>query len=156
MTRTLALCLVATLHLWPLLQTDPRACLVARLSTDSAKVHAIQCAQDFIARNGYTAKPPTVDSASMAHESIVFTTSVADELRDRRNSLEEHAVGVCSGSRGDSTGFTVVFRTRSHSGGARAVTMDAQFQELRVEHVDFRLDVVMNRRYGCEPLSEHR
>jgi hypothetical protein len=152
MTLTLALYAAAS---WLLLgQAEPRACRVARLPTEPAKVQAIRCAEEFIARNGYTSKAPTVDSASMAHESIVFAASPAEELRARRNSLEDHAIGVCASAPRDSSGFTVVFRSKGHLGAARAVTMNAHFQELRVEHQDFRLEVVKNHQYGCEPVPD--
>ena len=156
MTLALILHLVTTWFLvGPQAQTDPRACLAPRVPTDPAKVYAIRCAEEFIGRNGYTARPPTVDSASMAHESIVFAASPAEELHGRSNSLEEHAVGICAGAPGDSTGFTVVFRAKGQL-GARAVTMNAHFQALRVQHKAFRLEVIKNHQYGCAPVSVAR
>jgi hypothetical protein len=132
-------------------QNDPRACLVPRPAGETASTHAVKCAEEFIRRNGYTGLAPTVDSLTMAHEGIVFEPTIAQELQGRRNSLEDHATGLCPGSPRDSSGFTIVFRSPKVSGSARAVTMDRQFGGLRVEHQAFILDVVTKRKYGCRP-----
>ena len=132
-------------------QNDPRACMVPRSAGETAGTHAVRCAEEFVERNGYTGRAPTVDSATMAHEGIVFEPTIAEELRSRRNSLEDHATGLCPGSPRDSSGFTVVFRFRKDPSSARAVTMDRLFGSLRVEHQGFILDVVTKQKYGCRP-----
>jgi hypothetical protein len=132
-------------------QADRYACRVQFEEGEPPQRRAIRCAEEFITRNGYTDRAPTVDSAQIAHEPIEFGTDLRTELQQRHSTLEERAFGVCSGSPRDSTGFTVVFRYRTNSGAARAVTMDSLFARLRVEHQDFLPSAVAQRKYGCVP-----
>jgi hypothetical protein len=130
---------------------NPRTdCQVPRVASESPRTHAQRCAEDFIRRNGYTAAAPTVTERTIAYETITIAGSWREVLAFRRNSLRPSALGVCSGSRRDSLGFTVVFRYRDTAiGDARAVTMNRTFNALRVEHEDFSVAVVDSARLGC-------
>src|SRR5438876_1149184 len=44
-------------------QNDPRACMVPRFAGETAGTYAVKCAEEFVERNGYTGRAPTVDSA---------------------------------------------------------------------------------------------
>ena len=109
------------------------------------EAQAIEAAENFIARNGYTDLPP--DKEKLAHESIEWGSNVDDMLRSRHNTLESKAYGVSLGRKGGSSGWTVIFgykkptyRQMRESG--RAVTMDVNGSNIRLEHVDFILKKV--------------
>lgn len=129
------------------LPADPRACAVP-MTAPTPEAQAVACAEEFIARNGYTDAEP--DTARLATESIEWG-SVEETLKRRRGSLESRAAGIC----GDATGYdhTIVFRYRSSQTGARAVTMTRHFDGLRMQHVDFILANVTAPRHGCRPLD---
>jgi hypothetical protein len=117
-------------------------------------------AEEFIARNGYTDVDP--DRDNLSYEAVEFANGIDKMLEERRNTLESRAYGVRYGGRmGTNGGWTVVFRYKK-SGvdtpkakvkglgvdwslfekSGRAVTMDADFGNLRVEHKGFWLDKV--------------
>jgi hypothetical protein len=132
--------------------SDLRTCATIRESLPSAADTAISCAEEFIARNGYTDLRPAADTSRVAFESIDFAAGIAEVLRERHNSLERHAFGVCEilplSAETKVGGFVVAFRSRDTS-YARWVTMSDRYSDLRVQHVDFdtaALDSVPCRR----------
>jgi hypothetical protein len=103
---------------------------------------AIKVGEKFIARNGYTDLPP--DKENLALESIEWESNVDVMLRSRHNSLESKAYGVSTGRRGNPSGWTVGFKYKSPSDrqtreNGRAVTMELDGSDIRVEHVDLIL-----------------
>lgn len=126
---------------------DPRACAVP-MTEQTPEAQAVACAEEFIARNGYTDAEP--DTARLATESIEWGPA-EETLKRRRGSLESPAAGVCADSAGYP--YTVVFRHRSSQTSARAVTMTVRFDEMRVQHREFILANVAERRFGCRPLD---
>jgi len=99
---------------------------------------AVALAEQFIAQNGYTDLPP--DKTKLAYETIEWERDADRMLQQRHDTLERHAYGVLRGRKGGEPGWTVVFCYKAHCGSAgRAVTMNLDGSEPRVEHVDFRL-----------------
>ena len=110
---------------------------------------AVRLAEEFVARNGYTDLPP--DRASLSYETIEWESDAEEMLRLRHDSLERKAYGIYYAGRGRGNGWTIVFRPSSRHGHGkmvldgktvewgRAVTMDKDFEHLRVEHKDFPL-----------------
>lgn len=131
---------------------DPRACRVAREAGDDDVAYAVRCAEEFVRRNGYTTAPADPDTTLHAAESIERRQSAGERAADRAGMLEARAMGMCEGE-GDRR-FTVVFAFRGGSGPhARAVTMSAAFDALRVQHRSFIRASVTERRHGCRPLD---
>ena len=98
---------------------------------------AVALAEQFIAQNGYTDLPP--DKTKLSYETIEWESNVSRMLQERHNTLERHAYGVRRGRKGG-PGWTVAFRYKGHAGATgRAVTMNLDGSEPRVEHVDFIL-----------------
>ncbi len=103
---------------------------------------AIALAERFIAENGYTDLPP--DKTKLSYETIEWESNVDKMLEQRHDTLERRAYGVLSGRKGDAAGWTVVFRykhprDRQTRSNGRAVTMNLDGSQPRVEHVDFIL-----------------
>ncbi len=106
------------------------------------KTEAIIFAERFIAVNGYTDRAP--DKSLLAYETIEWESNVDKMLKVRHDTLEQKAYGIVSGRRGGAAGWTVVFRYKHRSDRwmrriGRAVTMNPDGAEMRVEHVDFIL-----------------
>ena len=103
---------------------------------------AVALAEQFIAQNGYTDLPP--DKTKLSHETIEWESNTDKMLEQRHDTLERRAYGVRAGRKGREPGWTVVFRYK-HPGGrlmrsnGRAVTINIDGSEPRVEHVDFIL-----------------
>lgn len=103
---------------------------------------AIRLAEQFIAQNGYTDLPP--DRSKLAYETIEWESNIDEMLKVRRDTLERKAYGIVRGRKGGAAGWTVVFRYKHPSSrqmrrNGRAVTMNLDGSEMRVEHVDFIL-----------------
>jgi hypothetical protein len=103
---------------------------------------AVRLAEEFVARNGYTDLPP--DRDNLSYESIEWEGNIDEMLRFRRDSLERKAYGIRYNGRMGRSGWTVVFKHKRGDGTGsgkvgRAVTMDGDFGNLRVEHKDFFL-----------------
>jgi hypothetical protein len=130
-----------------------RHCTLQREPNESADQYAIRCAERFLVEQGYTNSSPTADTNRIVPEGIEWSVSKVEWLAGRRGSLDPQASGVCVGSAHPR--YSVVFR-RSHGGGARGVTLDAAFGSLRVQHEDFRFEVLKTRQYGCRPLPARR
>ena len=106
---------------------------------------AVRLAEEFIARNGYTDAPH--DRHSLSYESIEWTDNLEELLKLRHDSLERKAYGIFYSGRSGGKGWTVVFRHKERYGNhydktGRAVTMDGNFENLRVEHKSFFLGKV--------------
>jgi len=106
------------------------------------QAEAVALAEQFVAQNGYTDLPP--DKTKLSYETIEWETNVDRMLQGRHDTLERRAYGIVSGRKGSSRGRTVVFRyrhpidRRARSTG-RAVTMNLDGSQARLEHVDFIL-----------------
>jgi hypothetical protein len=101
---------------------------------------AVRLAEEFVARNGYTDLP--ADRENLSSESVEWESNVDEILRLRHDSLERRAYGLRYSGKMGRPGWTVVFRYKERSWAAngragRAVTMDENFGNIRVEHKDF-------------------
>lgn len=106
----------------------PTACTLRFPETPEDK--AVRLAVEFVAHSGYTASAGNMDGLRL----------------DRYDVLEPQAYGFTFGQNGK-TGYTVVFRYTNGMGDyskrvGRAVTMDADFHNLRIGHKDFFLKAV--------------
>jgi len=102
------------------------------------QAEAVAFAEQFIAQNGYSDLPP--DKTKLSCETIEWEGNVDRMLQERHDTLERHAYGVRRGRKGGDPGWTVVFRYKGHAGATgRAVTMNLDGSEPRVEHIDFFL-----------------
>ena len=132
--------------------TDRRKCAIIPRSLASATDTAVWCAEEFIARNGYTTQPAAADTALIAFESIEADSSIASMLRARHNSLAPQAMGVCSSERSPggapAGGYIVAFRAYDGT-YARAVIMSAAYSNLRVQHTDFDTTALDSPRFSC-------
>ncbi len=109
-----------------------RTCLLARRPDQSPQSFARGCAEDFIARNGYTLAPPAADSGLWASEGIEEDSTWTGVLRRRHNSLQPHAAVVGC----DSAGCGASFRSASQPSPCveRMVTMTHSFKGMRMQH----------------------
>jgi hypothetical protein len=127
-----------------------RRCGPARYAGEASDLYAVRCAEHFVAQQGYTDLAPVADMSAIVPEGIEWGASKLDWLAVRRGTLDRRAAGVCVDTVGKR--FTVVFRSASGR-SARAVTMDATFGSLRVQHQDFRFEVVEAEQYGCRQVG---
>lgn len=101
---------------------------------------AIAAAEKFIVDNGYTDLPPLQDETQISYEPIERKSAPGEILQTRHNTLERKAYSIGKGRKGSKLGWTVGFR---YKGGddksGRAVTMDLDGGNIRVEHVDLFL-----------------
>ncbi len=109
-----------------------RAC-AAGASSEAASEAARRCAEEFVARNGYTLASPASDTLLLVVESIEREASWADRLAERRGTLLTPAISSdCT-----DLGCTVIFDFAPPAQCAgRAVTMTAQFTQMQVQHRD--------------------
>jgi hypothetical protein len=113
--------------------------------TDAAGLtesQAVEFAEKFIARNGYTDLPP--DKENLAHESIEWESNTDEMLKKRHDTLERKAFGVVRHGKGSAAGWTVVFKYKNPSDrqmrqDGRAIAMNPNGSNARVEHKDFIL-----------------
>jgi hypothetical protein len=123
---------------------------------------AVECAEAFIVRNGYTETPAVADTTQLAFESLEFARTIAELREKRRGMLESRAYGVCAGPSAWG-GFAVVFRYAPGAFGGRlavdgatvgrVVTMDTTLAHLRVQHQDVYLAAVEKPNDGCRLLD---
>ena len=104
---------------------------------EKSEAKAVRLAEEFIVQNGYTNLPPLKDTLS--YESVEMAANTDEMLKWRHDTLERKAYGLISSGRMGKDGWTVVFRashprTKEDNVLGRAVTMDAKFSNLRVEH----------------------
>jgi hypothetical protein len=131
----------------------------------SAPDTAVWCAEQFVARNGYTDRPAVADTSLLASESFELSSSAAEMLRMRDNTLEPQAVGLCAPSpseaRAPTNGYIIAFRYRDTAGTMRGVTMSDRFTNLRMQHQDLNPAVLDSAHYGCRrrvlkiPIRQH-
>jgi hypothetical protein len=103
---------------------------------------AIRLAEQFVAQNGYT--DLRADKSKLTYETIEWESNIDAMLRQRHDTLERKAYGIVHGRKGGTPGWTVVFRYSHPSSkqarrNGRAVTMNLDGSNPRVEHVDFIL-----------------
>ena len=105
-----------------------------------SRQQAVHAAERFIVENGYTNLPPMSDTSKLTFESIERYSDPKEILELRRNSLERKAYGFVGTGKGKS-GWTIVFRYKNlrNSKTGRAVTMDLDGRNKRVQHVDLIL-----------------
>lgn len=131
--------------------------------TELPEAKAIRIAEEFVAQNGYTNLP--VDKDKIVYETVEFGNNLDELLKFRANTLEHKAYGIlykATGTKMGEKGWTVVFQsinvsddyyksisrqsgkqvTRENHPIGRAVTMDANFQNLLMEHKTFPLQNV--------------
>jgi hypothetical protein len=101
---------------------------------------AVAIAEKFIAENGYT-KIPVADKSKIAFESLEGESDVDAILKSRYNTLQEKAYGIRRDRKADNKGWTVIFRytDKKQQKNGRAVTMNLDGTNLRVEHQDIFL-----------------
>lgn len=109
---------------------------------------AVLAAQSFITLEGYTGGG--VDNNSIAIDCVERANDTEESFWSKYDTLEEVAYGISHVGRAGGRGWTVVFRYTGRTGNARlktgrAVTMDENFRNLRVEHSDFFLNKVEKR-----------
>ncbi len=112
------------------------------------EAQAIRFAEQFIAQNGYTDLPP--DKTKLTYETIEWESNIRETLKYRHDTLERKAYGVVRGRKAGSAGWTVVFRFKhpadlEERSLGRAVTMNLDGRDARVEHVDFILRYARRR-----------
>ncbi len=130
---------------------------------ESQEAKAVRVAEEFVARNGYT--DLSADKSRITYETVEFDGSLDEILKMRADTLERKAYGIlykATGTKMGEKGWTVIFRakgvsdnyyksvsqaagrkiTRENYPIGRAVTMDANFENLLVEHKDFPLQNV--------------
>ncbi len=97
---------------------------------------AIQAAERFIADNGYTDLPPLKDPRQLTYESIEWESNAEKMLQQRHDTLERKAYSISPRSKGGA-GWTVGFRYKNgDTRTGRAVTMNSDGGNIRVEHQD--------------------
>ncbi|MDQ4121135.1 MAG: hypothetical protein M3209_06790 [Acidobacteriota bacterium] len=147
-------------------QTPSETKVVSKTETpieESPEAKAVRIAEEFVAQNGYTDLP--ADRNKITYETVEFAPNLDELLKMRANTLERKAYGIlykATGTKIKEKGWTVVFReknvsddyyksiaqatgkkiTRENYQIGRAVTMDANFQNLLVEHKVFPLQNV--------------
>jgi hypothetical protein len=118
-----------------------------RTEAETDEEKAVRLAEEFIKRNGYTGAP--ADKEQLTLESIEWESDTDRMLAARKNTLEATAYGVSPGGKGTGKGWTVVFRhqfsqvdKKQNLKTGRAVTMDENFENLKMQHVEFFLNKV--------------
>jgi hypothetical protein len=118
--------------------------LISKGAAKTSKIteeEAVKIAEKFIEANGYTSSRPAPDKAKITLESIEWSSDIKEILESRYNTLQPKAYGILKGARDKKEGFTVIFRLTDDSikDVGRAVTMDSNGKNLRVEHKDIFL-----------------
>jgi hypothetical protein len=110
-----------------------RRCAFSRRDKESASAFRTRCAEDFVARNGYTSGPPTSDSTLWATESIEFASSWQQLFQQRRNTLLPKADGAAGC---DDNGCAATFRYADPAMKCiwRVVTMSRTGLGMRMQH----------------------
>ena len=105
-----------------------------------SRQQAVRAAEKFIIENGYTNLPPMSDTSKLTLESIEWTSDRKRILKQRHNSLERKAYGFLGNSKGK-PGWTIAFRYKNsrNKDAGRAVTMDVDGKNKRMQHVDIFL-----------------
>ena len=145
-------------------QPDRRACNLAVNPSSPAESVAVQCAEDFVIRNGYTEQPG--DPSTVAGESIEISGTPEEVLSRRRGTLDRRAALLCwlrpthdtavsaPGMRGP--GYEVGFLAPGEVAPryARAVSMDASYRQLRMQHLPLIVDAALADTTICQSLRD--
>ena len=109
-----------------------RRCLFSRGRHESTSEFLRRCAEDFVARNGYTSAPPTSDSTLWSPESIEFASSWQEVFQQRHNMLIPKGEGAGC----DRIGCAATFRYANPANRCivRVVTMSKTGNGMRMEH----------------------
>ncbi len=117
---------------------------------------AVRRAEEHIARNGYT--KAGADRGNLSFETVEFSRNIDEMLERRHDTLNPKAYGVLyHGRSGSKKGWIIVFQysekvkaeiakgsndSSNETPTGRAVTMNKNFKDLRVEHKAFILENV--------------
>ncbi len=97
----------------------------------------VEAAEKFIADNGYTDLPPMSDKSQLTPETIEWESDAERTLQFRHDTLERKAFSISKGRQIGKMGWTIGFRyKRGTDVNGRAVTMDVDGGNMRVEHKD--------------------
>jgi hypothetical protein len=109
-----------------------RRCLFSRGRHESTSEFLGRCAEDFVARNGYTSAQPTSDSTLWSPESIEFASSWHEIFQQRHNTLMPTGEGAGC----DRLGCAATFRYANPARRCivRVVTMSKTGNGMRMEH----------------------
>jgi hypothetical protein len=109
-----------------------RRCSFTRGARESTAAFLKRCAEDFVARNGYTSAPATADSSLWASESIEYGSSWTQVSQSRRNTLLAQAASAGC----DSIGCAATFRSTDPQQRCylRVVTMTEKGTGMRMQH----------------------
>ena len=136
------------------LQTPPQSAQTGSLAPSQHKIsgtEAVRLAECFVVANGYTALPPMEDKSKLSYESWRDSPPAEEALERRHDTIESKPYGVMYKEK---YGWSVVFRYNLRNeefkgfdpellehfkSVGRAVTMDSNGGNMRVEHVDFEL-----------------
>ena len=114
---------------------------------------AVRCAEEFIARNGYTLTPPVWGTAQLAEETFETGQPWGQILARRRGTLKPKAVGVCTAAsdRADMA-YTVAFpySDKRVTALVRIVTMSRTFGDMRVQQQVVRVRAMTDPDMSCE------
>jgi len=112
---------------------------------------AVQCAELFIARNGYTTAP-AIDSPYMVLASVDRGRPIDRISQDRYNTIQPRAAAVCPGV-GHSGGYMIAFaRVGGDTASGRAVTMSANGADLHLDDSEFMVAGARRGQFGCRPV----
>jgi len=109
-----------------------RRCLFTRGRRESTSEFLRRCAEDFVARNGYTSAPPTSDSTLWSPESIEFASSWQEVFQRRHNRLMPKAESAGCNRGGCAATFR--YADPSIRCVVRVVTMSKTGSGMRMEH----------------------
>lgn len=98
-----------------------------------SEAEAIGLAERFVAENGYTDLPIAGVAETLAPEPVVFTSSRAEELESRRDTLERRAVSAYNVPDG---GWIVTIRYKGRDDRSRGVVMDDFGRRIHILHQD--------------------
>ena len=121
--------------------------VVEQTKIETSEEKAVRLAEEFIKINGYTEMP--ADKNNLSYESIEYYKNIDELLEQRKNTLKPKAYSLSSDSKNSKNGWTIAFlynknrrknyfKNKNTTG--RAVTMNENFENLRVEHVDVFLN----------------
>lgn len=130
--------------------TGPFTCTKPIDATLSREV-AQQCAEGFVARQGYASAPPLVDSTTIVYEFIEPASTWREALTWRHNTLSPSAVAVCDLH---PNWFQVVFAAPdATSPHGRAVRVRKDFRIVEIVHQGFILATLKDSTMACTPVQ---
>ena len=115
------------------------ACFCAHAAESITMQAAVEIAEQFVAKNGYTNAPESDIKDVLDNESIERTADRRDRMKLRFNTILSKAIGAKKGRRNSSEGWSIAFDYTSENGSSnncRVVTMNSAGNDIRIEHVD--------------------